>query len=186
MGGRWQDDYRSKCTNAAEAVSHVRPHDVVYMGGNAATPRALAHALADRGADLDGLRVAHVLLLGEDPFARPPALGRIRHLSWFVGPADRRALLQDHGDYVPAHLSEIPGLMRAGNPAIDTALLMTAPPDRHGMLSLGVEVLASLAAAHCARRVCRSVAGRSSPSPRRRRAARSRASWPGSPKGPVS
>jgi acyl-CoA hydrolase len=43
--------------------------------------------------------------------------------------------------------------MRAGLPVIDTALLMTAPPDRHGMLSLGVEVLASLAAAQCARQV---------------------------------
>ena len=30
---------------------------------------------------------------------------------------------------------------------------MTAPPDRHGLLSLGVEVLASQTASECARRV---------------------------------
>lgn len=153
MGGRWQDEYRAKRTSAAEAVSHLRPHDVAYLGGNAATPRVLAKALAARGDELDGMQVAHVLLLGDDPFAKPPARGRLRHLSWFVGPADRPALLQGHGDYVPSHLSEIPRLIRAGIPPIDTALLMTAPPDRQGMLSLGVEVLASLAVARAARRV---------------------------------
>ena len=153
MSGRWQDDYRAKLRTPAEAVAHLHAGEVVYLGGNAATPRILARAVADRAEDLDGLRVAHVLLLGDDPFAQPPALGRIRHLSWFVGPADRQALLLDHADYVPTHLSEIPRLMRAGLPKIDTALVMTAPPDRHGMLSLGVEVLASLAAAQCARRV---------------------------------
>lgn len=79
--------------------------------------------------------------------------GRVRHLSWFVGPADRSAIAAGHADYVPCHLSEIPRLMRTERPRIDTALLMTAPPDRHGLLSLGVEVLASQAASQCAGRV---------------------------------
>ena len=153
MAGRWQDAYREKCMSAEQAVADIRAGQTVYLGGNAATPRALARALATRGEELDGLRVAHVLLLGEDPFDRPPARGRIRHLSWFVGPADRVALLAGNAEYVPSHLSEIPALMRAGIPTLDAALVMTAPPDRHGMLSLGVEVLASLSAVECARRV---------------------------------
>jgi len=154
MAGRWQDAYRARSTSAEAAVREIGAGEVVYLGGNAATPRVLAEALAARGAELEGLRVAHVLLLGDDPFAHPPALGRIRHHSFFVGPADRPALLRDDGDYVPTHLSEIPRLIESGNPRIDTALVMAAPPDRHGMLSLGVEVLASLAAARNARR-CR-------------------------------
>jgi acyl-CoA hydrolase len=153
MGARWLADYRAKLTTAEKSVVPIEPTDVVYLGGNAATPRVLAEALARRGEALEGLRVAHVLLLGDDPFDREPARGRIHHLSWFVGPADRAALLRGNGTYVPTHLSGIPGLMRAGRPPIDTALLMVAPPDDHGMFSLGVEVLASLAAAESARRV---------------------------------
>lgn len=153
MAGRWQDLYRSKKMTAEQAVGEIRGHHAVYMGGNASTPQTLARALAARGEALDGLRVAHVLLLGDDPFDEAPALGRIRHLSWFVGPADRRSLLKGNAEYVPSHLSEIPNLLRAGIPQLDAALLMVSPPDRHGMLSLGVEVLASLAAARCARRV---------------------------------
>ena len=113
----------------------------------------LASALARRSESIRGSRIAHVLLLGEDPFAAAAAAGHIRHLSWFVGPADRSAIANGHADYVPCHLSEIPNLIRSERPRIDTALLMAAPPDRHGLLSLGVEVLASQAASDCARRV---------------------------------
>ncbi|MGE0711902.1 MAG: acetyl-CoA hydrolase/transferase family protein [Planctomycetota bacterium] len=149
----WRDEYRRKITDAGTAVASLRPGDTVYLGGNAATPRTLAAALAERAEDVPGLRVGHVLLLGEDPFAGPKRRGLIRHLSWFVGPADRAAVACGDAEYVPCHLSEIPRLLRAGRPRLDAALLMTSPPDRHGCLSLGVEVMASLAAADAAKRV---------------------------------
>jgi acyl-CoA hydrolase len=149
----WLSDYRAKLTSAEEAVAAIPPGAVVYVGGNAGTPRVLAKALAARAASAPGMQVAHVLLLGDDPFAAAAKAGLLTHLSWFVGPADRQAILQGHAQYVPCHLSQIPRLIRDGRPALDAALVMTAPPDRHGLLSLGVEVLASLAAAECARRV---------------------------------
>ncbi len=149
----WHDQYRSKLCSPAQAVAELEPGHVVYMGGNAATPRALAMALADRAPQVAGLTVGHVLLLGDDPFAQAKAKGLIRHLSWFVGPADRAAVRLGHASYVPCHLSEIPYLLRAGRPKLDAALLMVSPPDRHGFFSLGVEVMASLAAAEAARTV---------------------------------
>jgi len=149
----WSHAYRSKRTSLEQAVAAVGPGETIYLGGNAATPRTLGAALARRGEAIRGSRIAHVLLIGEDPFAAAAAAGHVRHLSWFVGPADRSAIAAGQGDYVPCHLSEIPRLMRTERPRIDTALLMTAPPDRHGLLSLGVEVLASQAASQCAGRV---------------------------------
>jgi 4-hydroxybutyrate CoA-transferase len=149
----WANAYRAKRTSLERAVATVGKGETVYLGGNAATPRALASALARRGEAIADSQIAHVLLLGDDPFATAVAQGHVRHLSWFVGPADRDAIAAGRGDYVPCHLSEIPDLIRTRRPAIDTALLMTAPPDRHGLLSLGVEVMASQAASDCARRV---------------------------------
>ncbi len=150
---RWQEHYRGRLMSADKAVEVIEPGAMVFMGGNAATPQALAVALARRATDCPGVTVGHVLLLGEDPFAEEKAQGLIRHLSWFVGPGDRRAVAEGTADYVPCHLSDIPRLLRAGRPRIDVAMLMTAPPDKHGFLSLGVEVLASLAAAEVANRV---------------------------------
>jgi acyl-CoA hydrolase len=123
------------------------------MGGNAATPRVLAEALSARAESVPGLCVGHVLLLGEDPFGPAKSSGLIRHRSWFVGPADRDAVNGGRAEYVPCHLSEIPRLLRERRPDLDAVLLMTSPPDNHGFLSLGVEVMASLAAAEVARTV---------------------------------
>jgi len=157
----WRNLYRSRLTTAEKAVSVVGPAQTVFVGGNAATPRALCRALArraaevapDRARETPAVRAAHVLMLGEDPFAAEKTQGLIRHLSFFVGPADRAAVNAGTAEYVPSNLSQIPGLLREGRPRVDVALLMTSPPDRHGMLSLGVEVLASLAAAESARHV---------------------------------
>lgn len=149
----WIDSYRAKLCTPDQAVADLEPGQVVFMGGNAATPRALAAALAARAPEVAGLTVGHVLLLGDDPFADAKIRGLIRHLSWFVGPADRKAVLDGTGGYVPCHLSEIPKLLRAGRPEVHAALLMVSPPDRHGFFSLGVEVMASLAAAEVADRV---------------------------------
>lgn len=149
----WLDDYRSKLCSPEQAVADLLPGQTVYMGGNAATPRVLANALAARAAEVPGLTVGHVLLLGEDPFAQARAGGLIHHLSWFVGPADRAAVRRGHAHYVPCHLSEIPHLLRARRPRLDAAMLMVSPPDRHGFFSLGVEVMASLAAGEMARKV---------------------------------
>ena len=45
---RWQQAYRQKQMSADEAVRLVEPASTVYLSGNAATPRALADALANR------------------------------------------------------------------------------------------------------------------------------------------
>ena len=153
MAQRWKDSYASKLVTVEEAVAPVQDGEVVFVGGNAATPRAVCAALARHAAKIGRIRVAHVLLLGEDVFAEAAAAGHVRHHSWFVGPADRVGFLEGNAEYIPCHLSEIPRLIRDERPRIDTAMLMVAPPDRNGLLSLGVEVLASLAAAECARRV---------------------------------
>jgi len=86
---RWTAAYRRLLTTPARAVAGICAGETVYMGGIAATPKALARALADHAGRCPGVAVGHVLLLGEDPFATQGAKGLIRHLSWFVGPADR-------------------------------------------------------------------------------------------------
>ncbi|MCB9684877.1 MAG: acetyl-CoA hydrolase/transferase family protein [Alphaproteobacteria bacterium] len=148
----WQTDYRSKLTTPERALEPLPGDAMIYLSGNAATPRTLCAALARHAEDTPGtVTVGHVLLLGKDPVL-PHDREEVRHRAWFVGPADRDQVNQGISDYVPSHLSEIPRLIRA-MPRLDGALLTVAPPDDHGFLSLGVEVMASLAAAERAQRV---------------------------------
>jgi acyl-CoA hydrolase len=147
----WVDDYKKKLVTAEEAVSVVKSGHRVYISGNAATPYILMKALAARKDELKDVELVHVLLLGEDPLSKPEMEGHFRHNSLFVGPADRKAINEGRADYIPIFLHQIPDIFYSRQMPLDVAILHVSPPDEHGFMSLGVEVLASKAAAECAK-----------------------------------
>lgn len=148
----WIDAYRSKLRTAAEAVQLIQSGHRVFTSGNAATPRVLLRALIERKAELTNVELVHLLLLGSE-FSAPGLAGHFRHNALFVGPGDRPAVNAGAADYTPIFLSEIPTLFSSGVLPLDVAMLHVSPPDEHGFMSLGIEVLASKAAAETARTV---------------------------------
>jgi len=147
----WVDDYKKKLATAEEVVSVIKSHDRIYISGNAATPYVLMKALAQRKDELEDVELVHVLLLGEDPLSKAEMEGHFRHNSLFVGPADRKAINEGRADYVPIFLHQIPDLFYSDLMPLDVAMLHLSPPDEHGFMSFGVEVLASKAAAEKAK-----------------------------------
>jgi acyl-CoA hydrolase len=141
----WMDAYKSKLRTADEAVQLINSGDRIYYGGNAAIPRALIEALARRAPELSDVRVAHVLLI-DDPLSAPGMEKSFHHHSMFVGPADRAAVNEGRADYVPVFLHQIPRIFEDRVFPLDVTMVMVSPPDQHGFMSLGVEVLASKAA----------------------------------------
>ncbi|HEV8714782.1 MAG TPA: acetyl-CoA hydrolase/transferase C-terminal domain-containing protein [Candidatus Binatia bacterium] len=148
----WIDDYRRKLLSAPEAVRLIHSGDRVFTSGNAATPRPLLRALIERKNELEAVELVHLLLMGNE-FSAPGLEGHFRHNALFVGPGDRQAVNAGQADYTPIFLSEIPTLFSSGVLPLDVAILQVSPPDEHGFMSLGIEVLASKAAAAAARTV---------------------------------
>ena len=146
----WFDSYKAKLTTPEQAVAAVQSGHRIYYSGNAATPFPLIDALTERDGDLRNVQLNHVLLIGEDPI-KPEHEGKFRHNSLFVGPADRAAINEGRADYVPVFLHQIPRLFRDGIIPLDVAIIQVSPPDEHGFCSFGVEILATKAAADCAR-----------------------------------
>jgi acyl-CoA hydrolase len=149
----WAEDYRAKLCSAAEAVGLIENENRVYYGGNAAIPRALVEALAERKDELENVQLNHVLLLGDDPLSRPGMEGHFRHNSLFVGPADRAAVNDGRADYMPIFLHQIPRLFRDGYVPLDVAMVQVSTPDEHGFMSLGIETLASKSACQFAKKI---------------------------------
>jgi acyl-CoA hydrolase len=147
----WIDEYKKKLVSAEEAVAVIKSNDRVYISGNAATPYTLMKALAARKEELQDVELVHVLLLGEDPLSAPEMEGHFRHNSLFVGPADRKAINEGRADYVPIFLHQIPNLFMSEQMPLDVAMLHMSPPDEHGFMSYGVEVMASKAASEKAK-----------------------------------
>lgn len=153
QAGAWRDEYKSKLCTPAEAVSHICSGDSVYYSGNAASPFPLINALAARRNELRDVQLNHVLLLGEDPLSLPEMEGHFRHNSLFVGPADRGAVNDGRADYTPVFLHQIPRLFRERIVPLDVAMIHVSPPDSHGYMSYGVEVLATESACQSAQKV---------------------------------
>jgi acyl-CoA hydrolase len=147
----WVNDYKAKLCSAPEAVSAVHSEDWVWISGNAAAPFALMEALASRSAELNNVTLSHVLLMGEDPLSKPGMERAFHHNSLFVGPADRASVNDGRSAYVPIHLHQIPKAIRSGACRVDVAMIQCSPPDDHGFMSLGLEVLAQKAAVEMAR-----------------------------------
>ena len=148
----WRLAHDRKRLAPEDAVRLIECGERLYVSGNAATPTLLLQELADR-PDVTDVEVVHVLMLGRDPLSTPEVAHRFRHNSLFVGPADREAVNSGMADYVPIFLHRIGELFDSRRLPLDVALLQVSPPDQHGYMSLGVEVLASKEAARNARRV---------------------------------
>jgi len=149
----WMDDYKAKLCSADEAVSHIRSGESVWISGNAAAPFPLMEALAKRVDDLREVTLSHVLLMGEDPLSKPGMEKAFHHNSLFVGPADRASVNDGGSAYVPIHLHMIPKAIRSGACRVDAAIVQCSPPDDHGFMSLGLEVMTNKAAVEMAKTV---------------------------------
>jgi acyl-CoA hydrolase len=106
-------------------------------------------ALAKRKDELSNVEIFNLLLLENDPLSEPEMRGHFRDKSLFVGPANRDAVNEGRADYFPIFLYKIPLLFRE-QIQLDITAIQTSPPDEHGYLSLGVETIATKAAAETA------------------------------------
>ena len=147
----WIDLYKSKIVSLEDAVSVVKSGDRIFSSANAATPLLTMNALAKRSNELTNVEINHLLLMGEDPLTKPGMENHFHHNSLFVGPGDRPSIAEGVSDYVPVHLSDVPGLFRAGYISLDVAFIHASPPDAHGFVSLGVECASTKAAAETAK-----------------------------------
>jgi acyl-CoA hydrolase len=145
------DTYRSRLTTPEEAISGIRSGDLVTIHPGAAEPEILVRALMARAPELTGVRVVHLMTLGEAGYAGTGLETSFRHVAMFVGANVREAVNSGRADYVPISLSEVPLLFSTGRWPVDAALIQVSPPDEHGFCSFGVGVDCTKAAADVAR-----------------------------------
>jgi len=136
----WQNSYRSIIASAKEAIARIRPGQHVFIGTGCGQPQVLINTLIDQAARLNDVEIIHLLTLSE-PYYRHKELAKHFHINSFFIAGNVDADMQDRlGDYTPIFLSDIPRLFRSGQLPIDVALIQVAPPNKHGMCSLGVSV----------------------------------------------
>ncbi|MBN2166564.1 MAG: acetyl-CoA hydrolase/transferase family protein [Marinilabiliaceae bacterium] len=142
-----------KAVSAAEAVKVIKSGDRVHMSSVAVTPHHLINALVERGKNKEfkNVKIQHIHTEGPAPYASPEFEGIFQLESFFVGANVRKQTQAGYADYIPVFLSETQKLIRLGYLNVDVALIQVSPPDKHGFVSLGTSVDATLAAIECAK-----------------------------------
>ena len=144
-----------KFISADEAVKYVKSGDHIHLSSVASAPKVLIDALCRRGdaGELRDVKIHHLHTEGEAPYADAKYEGIFFHQAFFVGGNVRKAVQAGYADYIPIFLSETQKLYRSGVLPCDVAMIQVSTPDKHGYVSLGTSVDATLAAIECAREV---------------------------------
>merc|ERR1711862_305974 len=126
-----------------EAIErHLKPGNLVFIQGIAATPNPLVDAMVEvcKEKQIGGVQTIHMHLEGRSPCPDEEAAKYIRPISLFTGGNLRQAVNGGWADYCPIFLSEIAGLFEKKIHTPDIGLYQVSPPDEHGYVSLGTSV----------------------------------------------
>src|SRR5919202_469088 len=116
-------------------MKHVSEGDDLIVGMYNCEPVTVLDAIETHAERLSGVRIHQMLPFRERRYMHGHFPG-LRHVSWFLSPADREAFHKATCDLVPNSFSEVPSLMRRST-RCSLVLASVSPPDRHGYFSLG-------------------------------------------------
>ena len=123
-----------------QAVGLIKNNERVFIQGGCATPERLVNALTNRSDELKGIEITHIHTEGEAAYARPEFSTAFHVNAFFIAKNIRPYVNEQHVQYIPMFLSEIPMFIRSGKFPINTALIQVSLPDKHGYCSLGISV----------------------------------------------
>lgn len=137
-----------KYVTPEEAVSVIKSGDRVHLSSVAVTPHILIKPMVERGrrGEICDIKIQHLHIEGPVEFADNEFEGTFKSEQFFVGPNLRKQTNNGYADYIPIFLSETQRLIRLGVLKVNVVLCLCSPPDKHGFVSLGTSVDATLAA----------------------------------------
>ncbi len=141
-----------KIVTPEEAVKVIKTNDRIHIHSVAAAPQKLINAMCERGRNKEfkNVRIQHLHTEGEAPYANPEFEGVFQLESFFVGHNVRKETQAGYADYIPVFLHETQRLIREGYCRPNVVMIQVSPPDKHGYVSLGTSVDATLAAVQTA------------------------------------
>ena len=118
-----------------DVLGLIEEGDDLIVGLGNGEPATVLDEIEAHAERLVNVRVHQMLPLHERRYMHGDFPG-LRHVSWFLSPANREAFHKGKCDLVPNNFSDVPRLLRQSTRR-SLVLAAVAPPDRHGYFSLG-------------------------------------------------
>lgn len=136
----WRDRYQDMIADPDQAISHLRSGRRVFVGTGCGKPAELIQAMTGQAGKLTDIEIVHLLTKGEAPYANKDFSPFFSVNSLFVGSNVRDSIQEGLGQYTPILLNDIPYMFYSGKLPLDVVLIQVTPPDKRGMVSLGISV----------------------------------------------
>ena len=121
---------------ATDVLELIEPGADLIVPIHLGEPHTVIDALEDNVDRLTDVRIHQMMPAREHPYMTGKFPGQLTHVSYFLGPGDRKAYWHGGCELVPAHFSEIPRLLRE-HTRTSMVLAAASMPDEHGYFSLG-------------------------------------------------
>ncbi|CCH79039.1 4-hydroxybutyrate coenzyme A transferase [Nostocoides japonicum T1-X7] len=129
-------DIASKKVPPEAVLAHVPPGADLVMPNANGEPVHVVDALEENAQLLEGVRIHQMHALRERLYINGEFGDHLRHVSYFLAPATRKAFARGTCDLVPNHFSEVPALLRNYTKRT-LAIAASSLPDARGYFSLG-------------------------------------------------
>ncbi|MCP4445717.1 MAG: acetyl-CoA hydrolase/transferase family protein [Myxococcales bacterium] len=143
-----QPTYRT----AGQLAGQIRPGSSVFIPVGHSVAKSVLIALSKK-ANLDPKNPIKIVSLSNTASKRLFETPGIVANAVFIAGSNRDAIAAGRGDFVPVHLSRVPGMIADKSLPVDVALIQVSPPDKDGIVSLGPTAAATLAAVKAANTV---------------------------------
>lgn len=130
------DSIAGKARPAEAVLEHVEPGADIIMPNANGEPVGVVDALEANAERLSGVRIHQMHALYERRYINGEFGDHLRHVSYFLAPATRKAFAAGKCDLVANNFSEVPQLLRK-NTKHNLVIAAASPPNRHGYFSLG-------------------------------------------------
>lgn len=137
-----------KAVSFDEAVKVIKSNDHIVIHSVACAPHKLIEAMTERGRkhEFRNVHLHHLHTEGAAPYAGAEFEGIFQLESFFVGHNVRKETQAGYADYIPVFLNDTQKLIRDRVIPVNVAMIQVSPPNKHGWVSLGTSVDATLAA----------------------------------------
>ncbi len=136
----WQEQYSDMLATPAQALSHLKSGQRVFIGTGCGAPQDLIMAMTARARQVSNVEVIQLITKGDAPYADKKMSDSFAINSFFISSNIRSVIQEGYGDYTPILLSDVPKLFNSGSLPLDIALVQVTPPNAHGRVSLGISV----------------------------------------------
>jgi acyl-CoA hydrolase/GNAT superfamily N-acetyltransferase len=146
--------YAEKFIAPEKIFPHIHRGDRIFIGTGCGAPRRLIQLFSDYAKShpkaVFDAELLHIWTLGVAPEPGGKGLGHCRRHSFFVADGNRDFVNRGDADYTPVFMSQVPELFHRKLVPVDVAMIQVSPPDDQGLVSLGISVDITRAAAESA------------------------------------